>query len=116
MSSTECRRQQHRRMHRGFAEEDHRDHPPGAPTGLALVPPGPGDPVGVQTGIILNTDDIDAAHAELESRGVDVDREIARPGAPTAIRLGAVEQVGPVPPMFYVRDPDGNTLLVVEPS
>jgi catechol 2,3-dioxygenase-like lactoylglutathione lyase family enzyme len=91
-------------------------YPPGAPTGLALVPPGPGDPVGVQTGIILNTDDIDAAHAELESRGVDVDREIARPGAPTAIRLGAVEQVGPVPPMFYVRDPDGNTLLVVEPS
>jgi catechol 2,3-dioxygenase-like lactoylglutathione lyase family enzyme len=32
------------------------------------------------------------------------------------IRLGAVEMAGPVPPMFYFRDPDGNTLLIVEPG
>jgi hypothetical protein len=37
-------------------------YPPGAPTGVALVPPGPADPVPVQTGIILNTDDIDETH------------------------------------------------------
>jgi hypothetical protein len=23
---------------------------------------------------------------------------------------------GPVPPMFWLRDPDGNSLLIVEPS
>jgi hypothetical protein len=23
---------------------------------------------------------------------------------------------GPVPPMFWLRDPDGNSLIVVEPS
>lgn len=30
-------------------------YPPNAPTGLALVPPGPSDPTSVQTGIIFNT-------------------------------------------------------------
>jgi catechol 2,3-dioxygenase-like lactoylglutathione lyase family enzyme len=91
-------------------------YPPGAPTGLALVPPGPGDPVGINTGVIFDTDDIDAAHAELASRGVDVDEQIARLGAPAVIRLGPVEQAGPVPPMFYFRDPDGNSLLIVQPG
>ena len=89
-------------------------YPPGGTAGIALVPPRQGDPAGMQTGIILNTDDIDAAHAKMESSGVDVDAEVARPGAPAAIRIGAVEQVGPVPPMFWFRDPDGNTLLIVE--
>jgi catechol 2,3-dioxygenase-like lactoylglutathione lyase family enzyme len=55
----------------------------------------------LQTGITLGTDDIDAAHAELRSRGVDVDAEVSRMG-------------DPVPPMFWFRDPDGNTLLIVE--
>jgi hypothetical protein len=67
-----------------------------------------------QTGIILNTPDIDAAHAEMQSRGVDVDAKVARVGAPAAIRIGAVELVGPVPPMLWFRDPDGNALLLVE--
>jgi catechol 2,3-dioxygenase-like lactoylglutathione lyase family enzyme len=89
-------------------------YPPGAPTGISLVPPRPGDPTGVDTGIILNTDDIDTTHAQLRSNGVDVDAEVARVGAPARIRLGAVEVVGPVPPMFWLRDPDGNRLLVVE--
>ena len=65
-------------------------YPPNSPTGLALVPPGPQDATGVQTGIILNTDDIDVAHAELRSLGVDVDAEVARVGAPAEIRIGAV--------------------------
>ena len=88
--------------------------PPNGTAGVALVPPRPGDPAGIQTGIILNTYDIDAAHAEMQSNGVDVDAEVARVGASAAIRIGAVELVGPVPPMFWFRDPDGNTLLVVE--
>jgi catechol 2,3-dioxygenase-like lactoylglutathione lyase family enzyme len=76
--------------------------PPGADTTVAIVPPPPGNPTGnVQTGICLNTDDVDGVHAELKERGVDVDAEVSRMG-------------DPVPPMFWFRDPDGNTLMVVE--
>jgi catechol 2,3-dioxygenase-like lactoylglutathione lyase family enzyme len=89
-------------------------YPPSGNTGIALLPPRAGDPTGVQTGIILHTDDIDASHAHLQASGVDVDAEVARIGAPAQIRLGAVELAGPVPPMFWFRDPDGNTLLLVE--
>jgi catechol 2,3-dioxygenase-like lactoylglutathione lyase family enzyme len=91
-------------------------YPVGGTAGIALVPPQHPDATGVQTGIILNTVDIDAAHAEMQSSGVDVDPEVARVGAPAAIRIGAVELVGPVPPMFWLRDPDGNALLMVEVS
>ena len=90
-------------------------YPPGTRTGLALIPPGP-DPVGIRTGVILDTGDIDATHAELRALGVDVDPEVARPGAPAVVRLGAVEMAGPQPPMFWFRDPDGNELLVVQPG
>lgn len=89
-------------------------YPPNGSAGIALVPPRPGDPTGVPTGIILNTDDIDASHAQLLARGVDVDAAVARVGAPVSIRIGAVELAGPNPPMFWFRDPDGNTLLLVE--
>jgi catechol 2,3-dioxygenase-like lactoylglutathione lyase family enzyme len=75
--------------------------PPGADTTVALVAPRPQDPVGVNVPTALQTDDIDATHAELSSRGVDVDAEVARMGEP-------------VPPMFWFRDQDGNTLLMVE--
>jgi catechol 2,3-dioxygenase-like lactoylglutathione lyase family enzyme len=90
-------------------------YPPGTATGLALIPPGP-DPVGVRTGVILDTDDIDATLAEFRALGVDVDAEVARPGARAVVRLGAVEMAGPQPPMFWFRDPDGNELLVVQPG
>ena len=76
-------------------------YPPDGATGIALAPPREGDPVGIQTGISLKTDDIEATHAQLKSEGVDVDAEVSRMG-------------DPVPPMFWFRDPDGNTLLVVE--
>jgi catechol 2,3-dioxygenase-like lactoylglutathione lyase family enzyme len=78
-------------------------YPPSGPTGIALAPPRPGDATAVQTGITLTTDDVDATHAELRSRGVDVDAEVSRMG-------------DPVPPMFWFRDPDGNTLMVVHAS
>ncbi len=89
-------------------------YPPGASTGLALVPAGP-DPTGVRTGIILNTTDIDTAHKRMKQLGVDVDAGMARIGSPTKARIGAVEQAEPQPPMFWFRDPDGNELLLVEP-
>ena len=91
-------------------------YPPSGTAGIALVSPAPDGPQAVETGIILNTDDIDAAHAQMRSLGADVDSEIARPGTPAKVRIGAVELTGPTPPMFYFRDPDGNTLLVVQPG
>ena len=73
-------------------------------TTIALAPPPEGKPAGgAETGIILDTSDVDADHVALKASGVDVDDEISRYG-------------DPVPPMFWLRDPDGNALIVVEPS
>ncbi len=75
--------------------------PEDAETTLALAPPPQGKPTGDrETGISLQTDDIDAYHAELKAAGVDVDAEISRMG-------------DPVPPLFWLRDPEGNSLMVV---
>lgn len=77
-------------------------YPPQGSAGIALAPPPPGkDAQGRETGITLTSDDIDATHRELRSRGVDVDAEVQRMG-------------GPVPPMFWFRDPDGHSLLIVQ--
>jgi catechol 2,3-dioxygenase-like lactoylglutathione lyase family enzyme len=74
--------------------------PPGAATLLALALPMPQQATGVGTGIALATSDIDALHAELVERGVD---------------CGDVTRMTPpVPPMFFFRDQDGNTLFVTE--
>jgi catechol 2,3-dioxygenase-like lactoylglutathione lyase family enzyme len=76
----------------------------GTPTTIALAPPPQGqDAGGVQTGICLDSSDVDADHAALEAAGADVDAEVSRFG-------------GPVPPMFWLRDPDGNALIVVQPE
>jgi catechol 2,3-dioxygenase-like lactoylglutathione lyase family enzyme len=90
-------------------------YPPGTSTGLSLIPAGP-DPVGIRTGIILNTRDIEAAHVRMVDLGIDVDPAIARVGSPAKARIGAVEQAEPTPPMFWFRDPDGNELLLVQPD
>ena len=77
-------------------------YPPEGTTGIALAPPPPGsDASAKETGITISTDDVDTAHSELKSRGVDVDAEVARMG-------------DPVPPMFWFRDPDGHSLLIVQ--
>lgn len=76
--------------------------PADAETTIAIVPPRPGeDAGGAQTGIALASSDLEGDHARLKERGVDVDAEISRMG-------------GPVPPMFWLRDPDANALLVVQ--
>src|SRR5690242_11165102 len=77
-------------------------YPPEGTAGIALAPPRPGTEVRpAETGITLVTADIDATHAELRSRGVDVDADVSRMG-------------DPVPPMFWLRDPSGHSLMVVE--
>jgi predicted enzyme related to lactoylglutathione lyase len=79
-------------------------YPPSGTTGIALAPPPPGSEAGSrETGIIVTTDDIDASHAQLKERGVDVDAEVSRMG-------------DPVPPMFWFRDTEGNSLLIVQQS
>lgn len=76
----------------------------GTPTTIALAPPPQGtESGGSETGICLDTPDVDADHAALKAAGADVDEEVSRFGEP-------------VPPMFWLRDPDGNSLIVVQPS
>ncbi len=77
----------------GLADQD---------TTVALAPPPEGKTAGGrETGISLQTDDVDSLHAALKSDGVDVDDEVSRMG-------------DPVPPMFWLRDPEGNSLVVVQ--
>ena len=87
--------------------------PPDGTAGIALSAADAGG-AGVQTGIILSTDDIGAEHERLRERGVDVDAEVARPGGDVEVSIGATRVVGPAPAMFFLRDPDGNALLVVQ--
>ena len=68
--------------------------PPGAATTIALVP------ASIPAGIRLTTEDAGADHAGLRARGVDADPEVLR--------------IPEAPPMFAVRDPDGNSLILVE--
>lgn len=78
--------------------------PTGSETPIALCPPGPNGTAGnKETGITLQVDHIDSYHATLVEQGVDVDAEVSRMG-------------DPVPPMCWLRDPEGNSLMVVEVS
>ena len=90
-------------------------YPAGTSTGLALVPPSDDEAVPGPTGIIVHTDDVDATRAWLADHGFDVDPAVAGDGADVAISLGAVRLNDPYPPMFWLRDPDGNGILVIQP-
>lgn len=92
--------------------------PLGAVNVVALVPPAEGASAGNDVArCAFATADIEAAHATLRARGVDVDAEIARTGTPRSGLLStAVSVEDPVPPQFFVRDPDGNRFLIVEAS
>ncbi|MGH3712707.1 MAG: VOC family protein [Micromonosporaceae bacterium] len=73
--------------------------PAGSATTLALVPAGDELPAGVETGIRLATNDAEGLHADLAGRGVEVGELLNWPG---------------VPPMFTIRDRDGNGMSVTE--
>ncbi|MBI5105266.1 MAG: VOC family protein [Solirubrobacterales bacterium] len=77
--------------------------PAGSSTTIAIAPPPPDSPKagGMQTGIIFHTGDVDGLHADLKAAGVDVDDEVSRMG-------------DPVPPMFWLRDPEANVLMIAE--
>jgi catechol 2,3-dioxygenase-like lactoylglutathione lyase family enzyme len=74
--------------------------PAGGETTVALVPPMEGNAPGVETRIAFTSDDVEADHATLRDRGVDVDDEIMRGDD--------------IPSMFWFRDPDGNRYLIVQ--
>jgi catechol 2,3-dioxygenase-like lactoylglutathione lyase family enzyme len=78
------------------ARRRNEDAPPGSATTIAHLP------AGVPAGIRLVTEDAGTDHAELRARGVDADPEVLR--------------MAEAPPMFTLRDPDGNTLILVEGS
>jgi lactoylglutathione lyase len=73
--------------------------PPGSTTTIALVPAKEGVPSGVETGIRLTASDAAAVHKDLQEREVDVGELLRWEG---------------VPPMFALRDLDGNGLEIVE--
>jgi catechol 2,3-dioxygenase-like lactoylglutathione lyase family enzyme len=75
--------------------------PAGGGAALALVPPQGEYQAPRMTGIALETGDAAATRAELADAGVDVD----------AALIGGD---GTVPPMFFMRDQDQNSLLVVQ--
>jgi len=72
--------------------------PEGSTTTIALPPLGDVKP-GVDTGIRLVTENAEADHETLRAAGADVGDMLRFPN---------------VPPMFSFKDPDGNTLYIVE--
>ncbi|OZC91151.1 glyoxalase [Rhodococcus sp. 06-412-2C] len=73
--------------------------PPGSTARLALNPPMSGSPGGGSIGV--ETPDVASEHARLSAvGGVDLD--------------DLMEEVDGVPPMFALRDPDGNSVWVVQ--
>ena len=75
--------------------------PPGSGGKLALVAPMSEDAKpGQDTNASFTCDDIDAEHAALREKGVDID---------DVMRMDP-----PVPPMAFWRDLDGNRFLLVE--
>jgi catechol 2,3-dioxygenase-like lactoylglutathione lyase family enzyme len=75
--------------------------PPAGGAALALVPPQGEYRAGRMTGVALDTSDAAGVQAQLKDQGVDVDAET----------MGGD---GTVPLLFFLRDLDGNTLMVVQ--
>lgn len=92
--------------------------PPGAINTISLVPPSEGKSAGSdQAHCAFATEDIEADHATLRARGVDVDAEIAHKGKRRSGLVSVEATVhDPVPSQFFFRDPDGNRFLIVQPD
>ena len=75
--------------------------PPGGGATLALVPGRDGYQPGRNTGVGFETPDARALYDEFAAKGIVLDGEL----------MGGD---GTVPPLFFFKDLDGNTLLVAE--
>lgn len=81
---------------------------------IALVPSSEGSVrPGLHTYCAFEVRDADASHAALKSQGVDVSA-IGRPGTGRTGLFGKNLVKNPIPPQFYLHDPDGNRFLVVQ--
>jgi catechol 2,3-dioxygenase-like lactoylglutathione lyase family enzyme len=78
---------------------------PGAPTSLTLVK---SDAAGIETRVILSSTDVEGDRAEFAATGVDVSEILGH----DLIFWGGAPLAGN-PAMFFLRDPDGNSLLIV---
>lgn len=92
--------------------------PAGAANTIALVPRSEGSPPARDAAYCaFATTDIEADHALLRARGVDLDEAIAGTGTGTS-RPGLISLdatiADPVPAQFCFRDPDGNRFLIVQ--
>ena len=90
--------------------------PAGSPNALALVPPSEGRPAGGhQAHCAFTSTDIEVDHVTFRARGADVDEQIARRGVARS-GLVSIEATArdPVPPQVFIRDSEGNRILVVE--
>jgi catechol 2,3-dioxygenase-like lactoylglutathione lyase family enzyme len=76
---------------------------PGGACAIALTPPRDGQPAGGWSRIAFSTDDVRSDRDAMAALGVDVDAAI-------------IGGDGPVPEMFFFRDPDGNSFLLVQRS
>jgi catechol 2,3-dioxygenase-like lactoylglutathione lyase family enzyme len=90
--------------------------PPGSANTISLVPPSEGQSAGSgETHCAFTTEDIEADHATLRAKGVDVDAEIARQGNRRSGLISTTAIVpDPVPSQFFFRDLDGNRFLIVQ--
>jgi catechol 2,3-dioxygenase-like lactoylglutathione lyase family enzyme len=91
--------------------------PPGSAMVIALVPSSEGEwAAGGEARCAFASEDIQADHATLRARGVDVDAEIARTGTSRSGLVSVEVTVpDPVPAQFFFRDIDGNRFLIVSP-
>jgi catechol 2,3-dioxygenase-like lactoylglutathione lyase family enzyme len=83
--------------------------PPGAGTSLNLVV---SEQPGIETRVILITADVEGDRAEFQRAGVEVG-EVLPLGSVT---YWAGAPLAGNPPMFLIKDPDGNSILIVAAS
>jgi len=77
---------------------------------LCLVVSRPERPAGIETGVVLFSDDVLADLAALRAQGLDMDEQPLREGE---VVWWSGAPLGGVPTQFRLRDPDGNSFLVV---
>jgi catechol 2,3-dioxygenase-like lactoylglutathione lyase family enzyme len=77
---------------------------------LTLVVARPERPAGIETGVVLMSTDVLADLAALRADGVDVDDA---PLAEGEVVWWSGAPLAGVPAQFLLRDPDGNSLLLV---
>jgi catechol 2,3-dioxygenase-like lactoylglutathione lyase family enzyme len=90
--------------------------PPNGVNSIALVPDSEAKSAGGDAAYCaFLSDDIEADHADLRAKGVDVDVEIARKGKSRPGLIAVEVRIpDPVPAQFCFRDPDGNRFLIVQ--